>query len=462
MTTSEQYDYNVIVIGAGISGLGAALKLKDAGLNVLVLEKNDHVGGRMSTDHIQCQDGNPDTAFAIDRGATIFGAKFHRMKALVKKLQLEHLAEDFNFAFGLQDKKQLLKIRRARLDDVLFSDKISFGNKMAMMRFGMEVMRHRNKLGHGNSGNALQLDNLSVEAYMKKIGGTELLENILMPGLNGPMGGHLKTNSRLILFQTFWNILLMKTWAIKGGMDSIIKAMVKKLNVRTGIEVVSVRFQTIPEVTETSSCQVELSDGSMLTARNVIIALPGNLAAKLCTQLPQDILRLLRETKYSEMLSAHVMLNRCTETNCAGYGIAKEVDSGYEIELEHNRVKELCPPGKGLASIYFWNENGNRVTDLSDDEIKSRAENIIRNRFPECADAILGTHIIRWKEGIVQFPPGRLTQMSKLREEMKTWNLPIQLCGDYLDGIASESALATGEEAAENVWRRESIDGRLE
>jgi hypothetical protein len=46
-----------------------------------------------------------------------------------------------------------------------------------------------------------------------------------------------------------------------------------------------------------------------------------------------------------------------------------------------------------------------------------------------------------------------LTRMSALREEMKTWNLPVQLAGDYLDGIASESALVTGEEAANNAIR---------
>lgn len=40
---------DVIVIGAGISGLMAAQRLEDAGMRVLVLERDAHVGGRMQT-----------------------------------------------------------------------------------------------------------------------------------------------------------------------------------------------------------------------------------------------------------------------------------------------------------------------------------------------------------------------------------------------------------------------------
>jgi oxygen-dependent protoporphyrinogen oxidase len=431
--------YDVIVAGAGISGLGAALKLKEAGLNVLVLEKNNHVGGRMSTDHIG--------GYAIDRGATIFGGRFHRMKALVKKLQLGHLAEEINFRFALDDGKKVSTIRRGRIDDVLLHPKIGWRGKLALLRFGLSVLLRGSKLGHGNTASVSHLDDVSVEDYMKQIGGEDVLEHFLYPGLNGPLGANLRKNSRLILLQTFWNILLMKTWAIKGGMDAIVNAMAKQLNVRTGVTVESVKI-----VNENSV--VVSVNGESLSAKRVVIALPGNVAAKLCTGLPGHVLDLLRATKFGEMVSAHVMMNKATVNTCAAFGIAQDVDDGYEIEIEHNRVKDLCAEGKGLVSVYMWPEEKHRITGKTDEEVKARAEAIVKKHFPECADEITGTHVLRWKEGIAHFAPGRLTQMSALREEMKTWKLPVQLAGDWLDGIASESALATGEDAAENILQK--------
>lgn len=433
------YDYDVVVIGAGISGLGAALRLKEAGLNVLVLEKNEKVGGRMSTDRV----GD----YVIDRGATIFGGRFHRMKALVKKLQLGHLAENIDFAFTLQDSNSQTYIRRGRIDDVLFNGKIGLRAKWALLRFGLSVLLRAGKLGHGNTVNVSQLDDLSVEEYFRKIGGDDVLEHFLYPGLNGPLGGNLRRNSRLILFQTFWNILFMKTWAIKGGMDNIVEAMAKQLNVRTGVTVEAVNIESDNRVTVNVS-------GGQFSAKRAIIALPGNIAAKLCPQLPEKTLQLLRETKYGEMVSAHVMLSRPTLNKTAAFGISREVDDGYEIEIEHNRVKALCAEGKGLVSIYMWPEEKYRINERSDDEIKARAAAIVKKHFPECANEITGTHVLRWKEGICHFAPGRLTQMSALREEMKSWKLPVQLAGDYLDGIASESALGTGEQAAQNILDR--------
>src|SRR5271169_5004529 len=51
---------DVIVVGAGVSGLVAALELKRRGFNVQVLEASDDVGGRVRTDEV---DG-----FLLDRG----------------------------------------------------------------------------------------------------------------------------------------------------------------------------------------------------------------------------------------------------------------------------------------------------------------------------------------------------------------------------------------------------------
>jgi predicted NAD/FAD-dependent oxidoreductase len=62
--------------------------------------------------------------------------------------------------------------------------------------------------------------------------------------------------------------------------------------------------------------------------------------------------------------------------------------------------------------------------------------------------------LVRWNIGIAQFPPGRLREMTAGRKQLAAWNSPFALCGDYLDGLSSEGALPTGEEAAERTARK--------
>merc|ERR1719221_716558 len=49
MAKQEKEKFDVIVIGSGISGLGAALALKKMRKSVLVVEAHDYVGGRIRT-----------------------------------------------------------------------------------------------------------------------------------------------------------------------------------------------------------------------------------------------------------------------------------------------------------------------------------------------------------------------------------------------------------------------------
>jgi monoamine oxidase len=55
--------WDVVIIGAGVSGLAAASALRKSGLSVLILEARDHVGGRAWTRH------EPDLSAPIELGA---------------------------------------------------------------------------------------------------------------------------------------------------------------------------------------------------------------------------------------------------------------------------------------------------------------------------------------------------------------------------------------------------------
>ncbi len=76
-----KHEADVIVIGAGLSGLIAAREVLAAGYEPLVLEANDRVGGRIYTQDV---DGTP-----LELGAQWIGDTHHRMQALAGELGIE-------------------------------------------------------------------------------------------------------------------------------------------------------------------------------------------------------------------------------------------------------------------------------------------------------------------------------------------------------------------------------------
>ena len=87
---------DVIVIGAGLSGLNSAMILRDAGYKVIVLEANNRVGGRAYTaDDVE---GRPEY------GANQIGPQYARLRSMAAKLGIK-LEQGANlnapFAFSL-------------------------------------------------------------------------------------------------------------------------------------------------------------------------------------------------------------------------------------------------------------------------------------------------------------------------------------------------------------------------
>jgi len=65
---------DVLVIGAGLAGLSAAIKLQQAGRDVRIIESSDRPGGRVTSDNI---DG-----FICDRGFQLINSKYPALQAL--------------------------------------------------------------------------------------------------------------------------------------------------------------------------------------------------------------------------------------------------------------------------------------------------------------------------------------------------------------------------------------------
>ncbi|HWU04684.1 MAG TPA: NAD(P)/FAD-dependent oxidoreductase [Novosphingobium sp.] len=84
---------DVVIVGAGLSGMNAAMLLSDLGMKVIVLDASDKVGGRVRT--IDTVDG------PLDVGASQVGRGYARVIDACQKLGLQLVPEDRDLlAFG--------------------------------------------------------------------------------------------------------------------------------------------------------------------------------------------------------------------------------------------------------------------------------------------------------------------------------------------------------------------------
>lgn len=80
--STQQHSCEVVVVGAGLAGLSAAAALVDAGVDTLVLEARDRVGGRTHTEALA--DGT-----VIDLGGQWLGAQHDALRQLAEELGCE-------------------------------------------------------------------------------------------------------------------------------------------------------------------------------------------------------------------------------------------------------------------------------------------------------------------------------------------------------------------------------------
>lgn len=434
-----ELDADVIVVGAGIAGLGAALRLHQRGLTVRVLEAGPRVGGRMTTDRVG--------GFAIDTGVTLLGNAFGAMRKIAADVKLSGV-QPISFALDVIDGARTRSYRAGNLFDLPLDSALSMQARVAAVRIAAELATSFSALRHGSAA-AGALDDASLEDWLSGFGpgGRELYARLIAPGLRAALGGDPASASRAAVAQVIRNTMLTGHWDIAGGVDRLPETIASQLDVRLSTPVRNVWSANDHVI-------VDAIEGEF-RARAVLLAVPGHAAGKLWNDAPAEVGECLSRTQFSRLASVHLGLSRRPACRAAGIAWANGGPDGVGVlELEHHRGFARCAAGKGLISTYFVDTPRWSCLDATDDELVNRALDVLSRTFPEVADSVELTHTIRWPVAIAKMPVGRLREMIGLRNRLESMNTRVDLAGDWLDGVASESALRMGEDAARRIERR--------
>ena len=117
----------VLIVGAGLAGLNAAIHLEAAGVDVTVIESSDRAGGRVSSDVI---DG-----FICDRGFQLINAKYPALQELNVLKELDFIEAPRVIEICLGDRRHVIGDPRQVPLTVLDKATGSIPEKIALLRF---------------------------------------------------------------------------------------------------------------------------------------------------------------------------------------------------------------------------------------------------------------------------------------------------------------------------------------
>lgn len=257
---------DVIVIGAGLAGLCCALRLRRAGVGVVVLDAADAVGGRVRTDAV---DG-----FLLDRGFQVLLTAYPEARARLDfdALDLCALEPGARIATGRGVETIGDPLRRlADLWPTLTSGVATLGDKARVLRLRQSVM------GEPLDEAFTRPDRTTLAELEAQGFSARIIEQFFRPFFGGVFfDRELATTARMFRFT--WHMFAAGEVAVPArGMQQIPMQLAAGLPdgmVRLGERVRSIKASAGGQV-------VRLAGGETIEAAAVVVATDGASAARL-------------------------------------------------------------------------------------------------------------------------------------------------------------------------------------
>ena len=152
----------MVVVGAGLAGLTAALDLVDAGWDVVVLEARDRVGGRVHTLYDPFSSG-----LHAEAGGESIDDNHDRIQALVARFGLQterrppdKLLQSVTYYRGVREPLTSFLVRR---DGAVLQDYLRFGTALDAISQGVDP-EHPER-----AANAAALDRQTLDGFIRRL-----------------------------------------------------------------------------------------------------------------------------------------------------------------------------------------------------------------------------------------------------------------------------------------------------
>ena len=407
---------DIIIIGAGISGLTAALYLTKMGKKVLLLEASSRAGGRIKTDKMN--------GYLLDRGFQVFLDSYPEAKKILDydKLQLKKFLPGATVLYDGGQFEIADPFRRpTALFDTLFAPVGSVMDKINTLFLKFKLSRI-SIVNIFNQKEKSTLEQLSEYGFSKK-----MIDRFYKPFFSGIfLEDDLKTSSRMFDF-------IMKMFSDGNatipelGMEEIPKQLVSKLPEN------SIIYNS--KVIKITKNKVFVDDGLEYEAAKIIIATEASSFVK--QYIPDQntkshqVTTVYFESEKAPNKKAVVILNA-----------SKSKKWVNNLTVVTNVSKKYGPKGGVLISV-----SCNGISEISDDEL---VKNIKAELQPWYDGAVAS-----WKLLTIYRIKYALPDVDVVANEIEIKKMQVSenlyVCGDHLLNGSINAAMKTGRLVAELI-----------
>ena len=451
-TTARERDTDVLVVGAGLAGLSAALALVESGVGVRVIEADRVVGGRVRTVR-----GRFAHDVWLDVGAQGGSDNYARFVAHCARFNLTLQptprpagpGDALLQLGGAIYRQSALRAAPTRWPLALSEREMALAPTRIMGGVLMPVAREIGSVDRVLAPEFAHYDALSVADLMRQSGVSEAALGLAEHVANY---NSLETVSALSALRDLTRFLRPgRSVFVTGGNDRLPRAMADSLGARVALEHRLVALEQSP-----TSVTARVSDGRQIrsiTAGHIILAIPFTSLASvsITPSLPAARRAMIEQLPYTQVAKTFVQTSRSFLNTPNRVNLVYS-DTPFE-RVFNMSYGEADAPGLLLNWI-----NGNGLADLRASATASHRAlvlNWMRALWPEHRDALGESLTYDWadtyaKGAYAHYAPGQMTRFAaQIPEPVGR----LYFAGEHTELVAPgmEGAIVSGERAASEV-----------
>lgn len=415
-TTQATSSKPVVVIGAGISGSTAAYQFKKRNVPVLLIEKTDHIGGRMQSEHRHQS--------IFESGQQFYYSHYSEINKLLEELQLKHHLVDAPVGGYMCYEGKIANFSKTQPWLSLLSPMENMSLWKAVAKKAWPLLRNDIFNYYANDPDDL----IDVAKYFKPQMSKAVFELAIRPMVTSysfaePEGHSLSMLMRIIKLGAF-----AKTLALAKGNDALPKALSSHVqNVKAEVLDINISNGQVQSVTIKKNGNVET-----IHTNHVVCASPPPSSHHFFTKSFPELAKGLEKIKYTSTIMVNFALDRKLDGKGWVYTLSRH--DGHKAGFAIDCLKR-CPPAfpeqKSIIMVSYVNPVASELMNADDQTLINQSLKDMKIYIPNMDALTKEVSIVRRPIAVPAFQTGMFAHTRETQALSYKIN-GLKLVGDYL------------------------------